>query len=111
VRRLLTRPVRIAYAIVYFVYELVLANLRLAWDVVTPGLPPAAGIIRVVTDARTAGEVWLVSSAISMTPGTLTLEVEAESRSLYVHTLYAEDREAFERQIGALERVLLAAVR
>jgi multicomponent Na+:H+ antiporter subunit E len=111
VTRWLLKPWRIVYALAYFLAELVIANFRLAWDVVTPGLPPTAGIIRVDTDARTAGEIWLVANAISMTPGTLTLEVDADARHLYVHTLYAEDRSAFERQIGALERALLAAMR
>lgn len=109
--RHLLRPARIVYALAYFLAELLLANLRLAWDVATPGLPATAGIIRVDTDARTAGEIWLVANAISMTPGTLTLEVDADAGHLYVHTLYADDRAAFERQIAAFERALLGAMR
>lgn len=110
--RLLTRPWRILYAIAYFLAELVIANLRLARDVAVPGrLPATKGIIRVRTDARTPAEVWLVASAISLTPGTLTLEVDAERHHLYVHTLYAEDRAAFTDQIRAFEKVLLGALR
>jgi multicomponent Na+:H+ antiporter subunit E len=106
------RPVRILYAIAFFVYELVLANLRLAWDVAVPGrLPQDLAIIRVDTDARTDGEVWLVANAISMTPGTLTLEADREHGALYIHTLYGADREAFTRQMAAFERVLLGALR
>jgi multicomponent Na+:H+ antiporter subunit E len=111
VRRWLLKPFRIVYALAYFLAELVLANLRLAWDVITPGLPPSAGIYRVTTQARTTAEFWIVANAISMTPGTLTLEVDIERHHLYVHTLYAEDRTAFERQIAAMERALLAAMR
>lgn len=110
-RRWLRKPGRIVYALAYFLTELVIANFRLAWDVVTPGLPPTAGIIRVATEARTPAERWLVANAISMTPGTLTLEIDADAQHLFVHTLYAEDRSAFERQIGGLERALLAAMR
>lgn len=110
-KRWLLKPWRILYALVYFLAELLLANFRLAWDVGTPGLPSTAGIIRVDTGARTAAEIWLVANAISMTPGTLTLEVDPDGHHLYVHTLYAEDRDAFARQIGAFERALLGAMR
>jgi multicomponent Na+:H+ antiporter subunit E len=112
VLRLLTKPWRILYALAYFLAELLLANLRLATDVAVPGrLPATKGIIRVTTAARTPAEVWLVANAISMTPGTLTLEVDAEHHHLYVHTLYAQDRAAFAKQIHALERALLGALR
>jgi multicomponent Na+:H+ antiporter subunit E len=112
VLRLLTRPWRILYAIAYFLAELLLANLRLAWDVAVPGrLPATKGIIRVSTAARTPSEVWLVANAISMTPGTLTLEVDTVRHHLYVHTLYAEDRAAFAKQLHGLEKALLGALR
>lgn len=107
----LLQPVRIVWALLYFLYELVLANARLAWDVATPGIPEHRAIIRVDTDARTSAEVWIVACAISMTPGTLTLEADRERGQLYIHTLYGEDRDAFVRQIAAFERVLLGAVR
>jgi multisubunit Na+/H+ antiporter MnhE subunit len=42
----LLQPVRIVWALLYFLYELVLANARLAWDVATPGLPAHRAIIR-----------------------------------------------------------------
>jgi multicomponent Na+:H+ antiporter subunit E len=110
VHRLL-QPARVVWAVAYFLYELVLANARLAWDVVTPGIPADRAIYRVSTDARTDFEVWLVSCAISMTPGTLTLEADRDRGQLYIHTLYGEDREVFTRQIERFERVLLGAVR
>ncbi|MEX0834555.1 MAG: Na+/H+ antiporter subunit E [Nitriliruptor sp.] len=110
--RLLTKPLRILYAVGYFLVELVLANLRLATDIAVPGrLPATKGIIRVTTAARTPAEVWVVANAISMTPGTLTLETDAEHHHLYVHTLYAQDRAAFTKQIHALESALLGAMR
>ncbi len=109
--RLLRRTPHIVFALLYFTYELVVANARLAWDVITPGLPTTAGIIQVPTAARTDAELFLVANAISMTPGTLTLEIDKEGGWLFVHTLYAEDRGHFLDQIAGLERVLLKAVR
>lgn len=109
--RLVLRLPHIVFALAFFIYELVWANARLAWDVVTPGLPSTAGIILFPTDARTPVEYFLVANAISMTPGTLTLEIDADEHHLFVHTLYADDREKFLAQIRGLERVLLRAVR
>lgn len=109
--RLLLKPWRIIYAFAYFIAELVLANLRLAFDMATPGLPSRNGIIRVETAARTPLEIWLIANAISMTPGTLTLEVDADHHHLYVHAIYAEDPVAFTHQIARFERALLGALR
>jgi multicomponent Na+:H+ antiporter subunit E len=108
----LGQPFRIVWALLFFTYELLLANLRVARDVAIPGrLPRQIGIYRVDTDARTDWEYWVIANAISLTPGTLTLEVDAEHQRLYVHTLYAEGRAAFAARMASFERVLLGAMR
>lgn len=95
----------------YFVWELVLANLRVAGEVLTPGFSMTPGIVRVPTQTRNDWEVMLLANAISMTPGTLSLEVSDDGRELFVHTLYVSSREEFQQQIAKMERVLLRATR
>jgi len=109
--RVVTRLPYLLWFVVVFLYELAVANARLAWDVLTPGLPLTPAIVRVPTNTRTDLEMLLLANTITMTPGTLSLEVDHHRRDLYVHTLYYEDRERFIADIQKLERVLLKALR
>lgn len=109
--RIVTRLPFVLWFAVVFLRELVAANLKVAWEVITPGFGMRAGIIRVPTDCRTDLEMLLLANTITMTPGTLSLEVDTATRDLYVHSLYVPSREAFVADIKALERVLLKALR
>jgi multicomponent Na+:H+ antiporter subunit E len=109
--RWLRRVPRIAWYLVYFLYELVRANLRIAWEVVTPGFTMQAGIVRVPTRCETEWEVMMLANSISLTPGTLTLEVDTATNDLFVHALFVESREEFLEGIARMERYLLGAMR
>lgn len=76
----------------YFLKELVRSNLRVAWDVVTPTHYMKPAVIAVPLDARTEGEIALVANLISLTPGTLSLDVSSDRRVLYLHVMYLDDR-------------------
>jgi multicomponent Na+:H+ antiporter subunit E len=109
--RILRRLPHIAWYVVYFLYELVRANLRIAWEVVTPGFSMQAGIIHVPTRCRTEWEVMMLANSISLTPGTLTLEVDTDTNALFVHALFVSSREEFLEGIARMERYLLGALR
>ncbi|GGI05240.1 Na+/H+ antiporter subunit E [Egicoccus halophilus] len=101
----------IVWALLVFLWALVLSNVRVAWEVLTPGLSMTPAIVRVPTRTRSDWETTLLANMITMTPGTLSIEVDEDTRDLYVHTLYYEGREAFLAEIASLERTLLKATR
>ncbi|QBI19511.1 cation transporter [Egibacter rhizosphaerae] len=103
-------PQVVAY-VLFFIWELILANARVAWEVLTPRYSMAAGIVRVETACETDTEIMLLANSISMTPGTLSIEVEEDRNVLYVHTLYADPLDDFLEQVWRMERRLLAATR
>lgn len=92
----------------FFLRALIVSNLRVLWDVVTPSHISRPGIIRVALDARTELEITLVANLISLTPGTLTIDLSDDRRSLYVHVMFLEDEEATRKDIkeGLEQRVL-----
>jgi len=92
----------------FFVRALLVSNLRVLWDVVTPSHISRPGIIRVALDARTDLEITLVANLISLTPGTLSVDVSDDRRLLYVHVMFLDDVEAARREIkeGLEQRVL-----
>ena len=93
----------------FFLWELLLANLRLAWDAITPGLDISPSIIALPLDAQTDSEIFLLSMLITLTPGTLSMEVTADRKHLFVHCAYAGEstiddlkkslKEGFERRV------------
>ncbi len=113
-RRLLRWLRRLPHALVFVVYflaEITRANLRVTLAVITPRLDLRPGIVRVPTEARTPLEVTMLANAITMTPGTLTLEVDLETYDLYVHGLYVDSVEEFRAGLARTQRLLLKALR
>lgn len=86
----------------FFVKELILANLQVATDVLRrrPRMEPA--VVRVPLPECSDGEVTMLANFITLTPGTLSLDVVEErnpagrtkSRELHVHAMYAGQTEA-----------------
>ncbi|HSP41174.1 MAG TPA: Na+/H+ antiporter subunit E [Gillisia sp.] len=81
--------------IFYFLYELIKANLEVAYEVLTPNLNMTPGIIQFPLDAETDLEITFLANLITLTPGTLSLDVSDDKKVLYVHSMYIKDRESF----------------
>jgi multicomponent Na+:H+ antiporter subunit E len=67
----------------FFFKELVKSNLSLAAIVLSPGLPLTPGIVKVRTKLKTRMGRMLLANSITLTPGTLTIEMTGEW--LYIH--------------------------
>jgi multicomponent Na+:H+ antiporter subunit E len=96
----------------YFVKELIVANLKVAFDIVTPKDYMQPGIVAVPLDAETDMEITLLANLITLTPGTLSLDVSKDKKVLYIHTLYLDDTEKFRAEIkNGMEKRLLEVLR
>jgi len=94
---------------VYFLWKLIEASAIVAWEVVTPRNRINEGIVAVPIHGLSNALVTVVANAISLTPGTLTLEVDEDPAVLYVHVLHLHDIEAVRREVQHLERLVIAA--
>ncbi|MEX1192932.1 MAG: Na+/H+ antiporter subunit E [Brumimicrobium sp.] len=94
--------------IFFFFYELIKANIQVAADVVTPKFYMKPGIVKLPLDAKSNLEITLLANLISLTPGTLSLDVSKDRKVLYVHAMYINDRETFIQDIkkGFEKRIL-----
>lgn len=109
-RRIWFALTRVPFVLLYlleFLRQLIIANAIVAWEVMTPGLRLRPGIVRVPISCATDLQIMLLANTLTMTPGTLSLEVDRDSRDLYVHGLFVTSREAFIEDVHALERLLL----
>ena len=104
-------PRAVAFA-VFFLWELLLSSLRVAWDVLTPRSSRRPGVVAVPLAARTDAEITLLANLVTLTPGSLSLEVSPDRRTLFVHTMFVSDPAAVRRQIkNGFERRVLELLR
>jgi multicomponent Na+:H+ antiporter subunit E len=96
---------------VYFAKLLVLANWQVVADLLTPGSRLQPGIVALPLRCRGAWEITLLSDLITLTPGTLTIDVSDDLDVMYVHGMYAPDAEEFRAELTDLETRMLHAVR
>jgi multicomponent Na+:H+ antiporter subunit E len=99
---------RVIGLMMYFLWELVRANLRLALDVATPRFQMTPGIIAVPLDVTRDTEILLLSMLINTTPGSVALDVSPDRKILYVHVMYMTTPDAARHEIktGFERRVL-----
>jgi multicomponent Na+:H+ antiporter subunit E len=96
----------------FFVWELIAANLRVARDVVLPLERLRPAVIAIPLDARTDGEITLLACLITLTPGTLSVDVSEDRRTLYIHAMSIRDAEQVRQGIKrGFERRVLEVMR
>jgi len=96
----------------HFIWQLIVSNFRVLWDVVTPTHISRPGIIGVPLDAESDLEIMMVANLVSLTPGTLSLDVSADRKILYVHVMFLDDAETMRLQIKqGIEQRVLEAIR
>ena len=112
--RQVLRPLALARFLGYFAVDLVRASLQVALLVVLPRRTLRQAVIAVPVRGASDQLLTLLANAISLTPGTLTLEVDRPRSTLYVHVLDVGRRpdgvDRVRSDILALERLAILAV-
>lgn len=88
---LLYRCFRAVDLLLFFCYELLVSSLRVMWDIVTPGQNSLPAFIAMPLTAKTDAEIFFTANLISLTPGTLSMDVSPDRSTLYVHVMYMDD--------------------
>jgi multicomponent Na+:H+ antiporter subunit E len=87
----------VPYTVLYlaaFFYELLTANVDVARRVLAPSLPMEPAVIEVPLRVETPFAVTTIANSITLTPGTLTMDHDADTNTLYVHTIAGRDRDS-----------------
>ncbi len=82
---------RVANFAGYYLYSVVKANLYLAWDVITPRMLMNPGVITIKLMLESRSALLLFSNLVSMTPGTLVINLDPAKKEAAVHVLYLRD--------------------
>ena len=105
-----TDPLRLLRAVPYmalygvaFLRELVLANVDVAYRVLSPSMPIEPAVIELPLRVRTDVAITTIANSITLTPGTLTMDYDADTNALYVHAIEGRDPAAVVRPIRRWE--------
>ncbi|WP_223477138.1 Na+/H+ antiporter subunit E [Oricola indica] len=107
-----SRARRVLSLILLFIYELVLSSVRVAKLVLTPNMNLKPGIFAYPLKVDRDFEITLLANLITLTPGTLSVDVSDDRRFLFVHALDCSDPEQVREDIAdGFERKILEAFR
>lgn len=89
--------------LVTFAWEILRANLDMVYRVLAPGMPIEPEVILVPLRVETDVAITLLANSITITPGTVTLDYDAETNALYVHAVDGRDPDAIVAPIRTWE--------
>jgi multicomponent Na+:H+ antiporter subunit E len=91
------KPVRIVYFFFWylpvFLWELVKANFDVALRIIHPKLNIEPGIVKIRTNLKTDAGITFLANSITLTPGTMTVDVDQERGYLYIHWIKVRGRD------------------
>ena len=106
----LSRMRRILSLFVLFLYELLLSAFRVARIVLKPDMDIHPGIFAYPLKVRRDFEIAMLANMITLTPGTLSVDVSEDRSTLWVHAMDVKDPDAARRDIAeGFERKIMEA--
>ncbi|WP_106765843.1 Na+/H+ antiporter subunit E [Paenibacillus faecalis] len=95
-----------------FLKELILSSFTVIGQVIKPKLDIHPGIFAYETELTSDWEITVLSCLICLTPGTLTMEVSSDNRTLYIHAMDIKDKDEVVQQIkDTFEKAILEVTR
>lgn len=91
----LLRVFRFIIFVFYYLKELIVSSLYVAWDIITPKDLMKPGIVEVPVDLKSETAVIAFANLISMTPGSLTMDMSPDKKKIYIHAMYLHDKQKF----------------
>lgn len=87
--------------LIFFLRELFVANIAMAVDLMSNSKRLRPGVIAVPLDVTTDAQIELLATLITLTPGTLSLDVSSDRKNMYVHAMFLpeDDIEGFRKSI------------
>ncbi len=90
-----------------FIYKLVLANLDMAYRVLSPKLPINPGVVKVPTEIKNDFGKLVLANSITLTPGTLSMDVEDDGVLVHWVNVKGETQKEHQENIsGSFEKIL-----
>ncbi len=97
------------YYVPVFIWECFKANIDVAYRVIHPDLPIHPGIVKVKTFLKSDTALTFLANSITLTPGTLSVDIDRENGFLYVHWIEVKHKDVIKATkfiVEKFERIL-----
>lgn len=95
----LSKIARAIHLAAFFGWALIVANIRVASDVARPQTTIRPAVVAIPLDVTSDAEILLLSMLINITPGSVTIDLSDDRRTLYVHVMHMTTAEASRHDI------------
>lgn len=89
--------------IVYYMIKLVQANVYVAYDILTPKILAKPAFLEVPVKLKSNLGILMFSNLLSMTPGTLSIDISKDKKRILVHVLYHSTDELMQKDFDAMQ--------
>lgn len=90
--KIIKKTYQIIAFILYYLSKLVQSNIYIAYDILTPEMKTKPGLIWIPIKTKSNLGILLFSNLLSMTPGSLSIDISDDKKELLVHFLYNNDK-------------------
>lgn len=91
----------------FYLAELVKANFYIAYVILSPKMKTQPGFIEFPLKIKSSAGMLLFSNLISMTPGSLSVEISADKKTLLIHALLINDHQKTMEEIESIQKRIL----
>jgi multicomponent Na+:H+ antiporter subunit E len=111
--RLPLRPLRLLGLLLFLIYDLVVSGAEVSWQVLRHGSSARGAIMAVPLISSSDRVVTVMANALSLSPGTMALQIDHDHDVWYVYALGPRDHGGVEkarRRVLDMQRRVLAAL-
>lgn len=108
----LLRVYAVIKLVLLFFRELLLSNIAVLKVILKPRLTITPGIFALETKLTKDWEITILANLITLTPGTLVVNVSADNKTLYIHAMdLADKQEAIDSIKNTFEKAIMEVSR
>ena len=106
------KTMQVTRFLLFFIKELIVANIKVAYHVLTPPSFFKPAVIAIPLEEQSPIEATLVANLITLTPGSFSIDISSDQKTLYVHVMDVDNVEKVRREIkDYFEKRLLEVLR
>ena len=87
----------------FYLLKIIESNIYLAYDILTPRMHTNPGFIWVPVKLKSNIGILMFSNLLSMTPGTLSVDLSDDRKKLLVHYLYDNEQSVVFDEINKIQ--------